>query len=241
MTSREPSRPMRTTSPVPCVNGAGTHGSAGILQRERLEDVEVVVLVGRDAEHRGEPCGRDGDVAVVLHLQDPRRPRHCRKRLSGSRGSSGRSPRRRPSARCGRRWPNVDKRSTRPLFGWTDTTWPPFASMAMSFPPAAIMLYQSPSGSKSAGRGVATGFACTNAERFATTVNPPSLTRITLAGTSGTPCPHPASSSAYSFGPTNATSWTPSTEPRWSTDEGRPPTTVVRTPSAIRECARCGR
>src|SRR5262249_38205698 len=75
------------------------------------------------------------------------------------------------------------------------------------------MLYQIPSGSKSSGSGVATGWLAWNPLRLAISDQvPPGPTLITPLGTEGTPCAQPApASSAYSWLPMKATLDTPST------------------------------
>src|SRR5262245_49207563 len=101
------------------------------------------------------------------------------------------------------------------------------------------MLYQVPSGSKSPGQqsGLATGFACWNALRFAISLVVPSpFTRNRLLCVPSRPCEQPAAaSSPYSCPSRNFTSATPLTsEPirGFVALEGNPPTTVERPPCA---------
>src|SRR6267154_1691542 len=100
------------------------------------------------------------------------------------------------------------------------------------------MLYQVPSGSKSSGSALATGFAAWKALRFASSDHvPPAPTWITPFGTVGTPCEQPApASSAYRCSPTNATLETPLTRlPSaalvWL--DGNAPTTAETTPAGL--------
>src|ERR1700682_3698389 len=94
------------------------------------------------------------------------------------------------------------------------------------------MLYHVPSGSKSSGWGLATGWLFWNVDRLATVVVLPSaFTRSTPLRVLASPWEQPApAKSAYSVLPMNATSATPLTRLPWFAgvwSEGRLSATVV--------------
>ena len=77
--------------------------------------------------------------------------------------------------------------------GVTRSSSPWLESIGYRAPPIEIMLYHVPSGSKSSGSGLATGFAGWNALRSAISYHDPlRSTLMTPFGTSGTPCEQPA-------------------------------------------------
>src|SRR3954463_8317454 len=79
----------------------------------------------------------------------------------------------------------------------TRSSSPWFESMGYRACLYAAMLYQVPSGSKSAGSGFATGWAAWKALRFASSDQvEPGPTLITPLGTVGTPCEQPAPASS---------------------------------------------